>query len=262
MKKTALTSIAVLSIVAGTILPSNTALAKKHTVKHQSITRVSFKNWKLSGYAKAGSKVSVYHGRQKLGSTTIKRSHFTFKWNKLKNVKNDWKLTLTATKKGYKKTSKSVLVHVHYPKSTTTQSTSKQKAPSEFFSGNMLILKQGNIAFQNSVRESDGTDGTNLLVFFEYTNTTSKPVSIESLIYNVCDAKQNLGSVTRDLELGSVDMDSKYYDIAQAVDNFDEVNPGQTINSAVTWTLASPAAPVKIILTSSDDYTELGSLNY
>lgn len=257
MKKVALSSIAIATIIAGTVLPSNTVSAKKRSIKHQSITSVTFNNFRLAGKAKAGSKISVYHVKQKLGSASIKKSHFTFKWSKLKHVKNNWKLKLVATKKGYKKTSKTIVAHVYYPTATP-----QKKAKSEYFSDNTLHLKQGIIKFGISARESDGMDGTNILVFIDYTNTTSKPVDLNDLINNSVTAQQSIGAVTKDLDIGVVDTDSQFYDQAQVIDDVEEVNPGRTVSTIATWELDDVSAPVKLTLTSPDDYDTLGTLTY
>lgn len=253
MKKVALTSVAILSIIAGAVTPSTTAFAKKHSLKHQTLSSIVFKNGKLSGKAKAGSKISAYHGNKKMGSASIKRSSFTFK---LKGVKNNWKIKLVATKKGYKKATKTVVAHVK------TSKTGNYKPKSEYLSDHTLVTKKGNITFGANTRESDGIGGTNFLVFIRYTNTTSKMVSLSELLGLTCDARQSVGPVTKDLDTGYVDEDSQYYDLAQVVDDMQYVNPGQTVSTVATWTLDSKTAPVKLSLSAPDDDTTLGTITY
>jgi len=241
-------------------MPANTALAKKHALKHQSLSSVVIHNSKLIGKAKAGSKISVYYKGTKLGSASFKHSHFIFH---LKGVKNHWKIKLVATKKGYKKATKSVMAHVRTPKSGSYTPAVKQPKPKkEYFAGHTLVTKKGNITFNNYTRESDGDGGTNLLVFISYTNTTSKMVELDELLNLTCDARQSNGSVTKDLDTGLVDDDSQYYDQAQIVDNSEYVNPGKTVSTVATWTLDSKTAPVKISFSAPDDDITLGSLTY
>ncbi|GAX04594.1 hypothetical protein IWT140_02236 [Secundilactobacillus pentosiphilus] len=260
MKKIALTSVAILSIVAGTLDPANTVFAKKHSLKHQSISSVVLRNGKLSGKAKSGSKISAYHGSKKLGSATIKNSHFTFK---LKGVKNNWKVKLVAAKKGYKKATKTVVAHVSTSKSGNYTPVSVQPKPKkEYLSGDTLVLKQGKFNFGSSTREPDGDGGTNILVFFTYTNTTSKMIELDDLVSDNFTARQSIGKVTKDLDPSVTSDDSQYSDQAEIMDNSEYVNPGQTVSTVAAWDLDSDSAPVKISFYSPNEDTNLGTLTY
>ncbi|GAA3604084.1 hypothetical protein GCM10022296_04700 [Secundilactobacillus similis DSM 23365 = JCM 2765] len=255
MNKIALTSVTLLSVLAGTTVTNNTALAKKHSLKHQTLSSVVLKDGKLSGIAKTGSKITIYHGKKILKSSSIKTSHFTFK---LKGIKKNWKIKLTATKKGYAKASKTVTARV------TDTVTIQPKRKKEYFSDSTdtLVLKQGKITFGETAIEPSDFNDDNFLVFIRYTNTTSEKVDLSLLLIECIDATQNVGSVTKTLSEGWVADDSAYYDAAQIVDDSEYVNPGETVTTVATWELVSDTAPIELSFSSPENYNNLGALIY
>ncbi|WP_143463736.1 DUF5067 domain-containing protein [Levilactobacillus enshiensis] len=268
MKHIIVKSLLITSMVVGSSIPANNVFAKKHSLKTQHLSSLTFNNYQMKGKGTKGSKISVYHGKNKLGSTTIKKSKFTFKWSKLKTVKNNWKLKISATKKGYKKATVNMTVFVSSAKTKTPKATStvtkivQPVKKTAYLSGSTLYTEEGNITFANSVRESDGVDGTNLLVFMTYTNTTNKMQDLSSIVYYDCTPTQNLGAITKELDISSVDIDSQYYDMAQVIDGEEYVNPGQTVSTVAAWTLDNPTTPVKIDLQAPSVYKSLGSISY
>lgn len=255
MNKIALTSVALLSVLAGTTVTSNTAFAKKHSLKHQTLSSVVLKDGQLSGIAKKGSKITVYHGKKVLKTSSIKSSHFTFK---IKGIKKNWKIKLTATKKGYAKTSKTITARV------TTPVIIQPKRNREYFSPSTdtLVLKQGKIIFGDNAIEPGNFNESNFLVFIRYTNTTSEKIDLSTLLIESIDATQSIGPVTKTLSPSIVADDSDYYDAAQIVDDFEFVNPGETVTTVVTWELESDTAPIELNFSSPDNFTNLGTLTY
>lgn len=259
MKKTMFKALAISGIVLGITVPANIAFAKKASLKSQQLSSVTFNNKQLKGTGTKGAKITVYHGKSKIGSAKIKKSHFTFKWAKLNNVKNGWKLKVSAHKSGYKNKNVTITANVKSARKVTVSKKPVLKA--EYLSGKTFVTKEGTMTFSHAIRESDGMDGTNFLLFLTYTNTTSKMQDLSSIVYYDCTPLQNLGSTTKELEISSVDEDSSYYNMAQAIDSSEYVNPGKTVSTVAAWTAENSSA-VNVKLQTTEQVKSFGTLTF
>ncbi|HIW72674.1 MAG TPA: DUF5067 domain-containing protein [Candidatus Levilactobacillus faecigallinarum] len=261
MKHRFITTLVLTGMVFGSLIPATSVSAKKHSLKNQHLSGLKFSNSQLKGNGTKGAKISVYHGSKKLGSAKIKRSSFTFKWSKLRTVKNNWHLTVVSRKNGYKLKKASVTAKAF--KSNKTAINSKVTTPkSEYLNGTTFVTKEGTLTLHSSVRESDGMDGENILIFLTYTNTTKKSQDLSSIVYYDLVPKQNLGSVTKELEISSVDEDSAYYNKAQVIDSEETVNPGATVSTVAAWTLSKRSAPVKVTLQTPQRVRSFGTITF